>query len=122
MALTTCRRDGTAVSTPVWFVTDGERLLVWTDATSGKIKRIRSDPRVTVAASDVRGRPRSPALTGSARVMDGEIGRYVHRLLRRKYPVAKPLVAAWGRLSRSLRRQPAPRHAYIEVRLNSPGT
>ncbi len=39
--LTTFRKDGRAVPTPVWAVRDGEALAVWTRADSGKVKRIR---------------------------------------------------------------------------------
>jgi hypothetical protein len=50
ISLTTFRRDGTAVSTPVWVVSDdGRRLLVWSGANTWKVKRIRRDPRVRVA-------------------------------------------------------------------------
>jgi hypothetical protein len=49
LSLTSFKRDGTGVATPVWFVADGERLLISTDAQSFKVKRIRRNPRVTVA-------------------------------------------------------------------------
>src|SRR5215218_1336099 len=49
LSLTSFRRDGTGVATPVWFVEAGGRLLVETDASSYKVRRIRRDPRVTVA-------------------------------------------------------------------------
>jgi len=49
--LTTYRKDGTEASTPVWVVSDdGRRLLVWTGAGTWKVRRIRRDPRVRVAA------------------------------------------------------------------------
>jgi len=68
ISLTTFKRDGSAVSTPVWVVSDdGERLLVWTAASTWKVRRVRRNPNVLVAASNFRGRER------------GE------RLLRRKY-------------------------------------
>ncbi|MFF2372741.1 PPOX class F420-dependent oxidoreductase [Agromyces sp. NPDC058110] len=53
--LTTFRRTGEAVHTPVWVVRDGERLLVTTVAASGKVKRIAHTARVQLVASDVRG-------------------------------------------------------------------
>ena len=58
LSLTTRRRNGTLASTPVWVVSDdGVRLLVWTGADTWKVRRIRRDPHVFVAASDYRGRP-----------------------------------------------------------------
>jgi hypothetical protein len=119
LALTTYRRDGTAVSTPVWFASDGRRLLVWTDATSGKVRRIRSNPRVMAAACDVRGRPRSPAVTGTARLLEDETGPDVHRRLRRKYPIMKPVIDRWNQVSRTLRKRPAETPAYIEIILDA---
>jgi hypothetical protein len=44
------------VPTPVWQVRDGDRLLVITNGTTGKVKRLRRSPRVLVAACDQRGR------------------------------------------------------------------
>jgi uncharacterized protein len=54
--LTTFRRDGTPVPTPVWVVRDGNSLLVITGAAAGKVKRLRHTPRVLIAPSDMRGR------------------------------------------------------------------
>src|SRR5258708_2439634 len=56
ISLTTFRRDGRAVPTVVWFAHDGERILVWTGANSGKVKRIKNNPRVTVAPCDRTGK------------------------------------------------------------------
>ena len=57
VSLTTRRRDGSLVSTPVWVASDdGRRLLIWTGASTWKVKRIRRDPRVFVAKSNYRGR------------------------------------------------------------------
>lgn len=72
LSLTTFKRDGTAVSTPVWFapLEDG-RLAVVTDAEAGKRKRLRNDPRCTVAPCDVRGRVHGPAEAATAEVVEG---------------------------------------------------
>jgi len=67
ISLTTYKRDGTAVPTPVWVVKDGSHLLVWTAKTSGKAKRLRHTARVTVTASSARGTPRGRAVPGTAR-------------------------------------------------------
>jgi PPOX class probable F420-dependent enzyme len=61
ISLTTFRRDGRAVATPVQFVRDGDRLLVNTGARSGKVKRIRHTPKGTIAPCDMRGRLKSDA-------------------------------------------------------------
>jgi uncharacterized protein len=66
LSLTTYRRDGTAVATPVWFVEDGDHVYVTTGATSGKVKRIRHNPAVTVAACNGMGKLRGEQFAGRA--------------------------------------------------------
>ncbi len=68
VSVTTYRRSGAAVSTPVWAVADGEDLLVWTPADSGKVKRLRNDSRVDLAPCSRRGAvaPDAPHVTGTA--------------------------------------------------------
>lgn len=65
--LTTFRRSGVAVHTPVWVVRDDDRLLVTTVAASGKVKRIAHTARVQLVASDIRG-----VLDDDAIVFDGD--------------------------------------------------
>lgn len=86
VSLTTFKRDGTAVATPVWVSHTGDRLYVWTEAGSGKVKRVRNDGRVLLAPSDARGRPQGAHVEGSATVLDAaaDVAR-VASLHRRKY-------------------------------------
>ena len=57
VAATTYRKSGAAVSTPTWIVTlDGGRVGFWTSSASGKFKRLRNSPRITLQPSDARGR------------------------------------------------------------------
>ncbi|NUP25633.1 MAG: PPOX class F420-dependent oxidoreductase, partial [Nocardia sp.] len=56
VSLTTYKKDGTPVGTPVWVAPDGDLLLVWTNPDSWKVKRIRRNPDVTLPVSDNRGR------------------------------------------------------------------
>lgn len=85
ISLTTFRKDGTPVATPVWFAEDAGKLYVWTRSDSWKVKRLRNDPRVEVRACDMRGRVAEGAVAfeGSAELL-GELSR-VRRLLIRKY-------------------------------------
>lgn len=95
ISITTRRRDGSLASTPVWVVSDdGRRLLVWTHASTWKVKRIRRDPRVLVAKSNYRGRERSPRLQGRAQLVDDVD---VHRLIREKYGWQKRLLELLSR-------------------------
>ncbi|MEU7550797.1 PPOX class F420-dependent oxidoreductase [Streptomyces sp. NPDC044571] len=87
VSLTTFRKDGTAVATPVWAVADGDELYVWTRSDSWKVKRIRNNGRVTVSACDVRGRVPQGArvLEGEARLLDEAGLKRVRALMARKY-------------------------------------
>src|SRR6476620_11819223 len=68
LSLTSFRRDGSGVATPVWFVADNGHLLVETDADSYKVKRIRRDPHVRIAVCDARGRRRGEAVDAEAEI------------------------------------------------------
>ena len=103
LAVTTFRRDGSRVSTPVWFVADGDRLLAWTAASSGKVRRLRADPRAELAPCTMRGRPLHPPVPGRGVLLPASDGARVHRLLNRKYPVAKRGLALFERLRLALR-------------------
>ena len=111
VSLTTRRRNGTLASTPVWVVSDdGVRLLVWTGASTWKVRRIRRDPHVFVAASDYRGRERSPRLAAVARALGPDAASVVVPLLRRKYGWQRRLLELKARLSRS-----GDHAAYLEI-------
>ncbi len=74
MLLTTFRRDGTPVSTPVWVVgIDDATVGFWTSSGSGKAKRLAHTDRVTVQPCDARGRVKegSAKLEATARMVSG---------------------------------------------------
>jgi PPOX class probable F420-dependent enzyme len=116
ISLTTFKKDGTAVARPVWVVSDdGRRLLVLTGPDTWKVKRLRRDPHVVVAASDYRGRVRGESFEGVGRLLDIPQGSLVEPLLDRKYGLARRLLGAFNRLVRVVtRKQPEP-PAYIEI-------
>jgi PPOX class probable F420-dependent enzyme len=87
VSLTTFKKDGTPVATPVWLAVDGGELFVVSDADAWKVKRIRRNGHVTVTVCDVRGRIAPGALTaeGTARVLDDAGTQKARRLIARKY-------------------------------------
>jgi uncharacterized protein len=85
--LTTYRRDGTPVGTPVHVAVEGDRAFVRTWDTTGKLKRIRRNPAVGIRPSTFRGRPTGPEIRARARVLEGEESAHAGRMLARKYPV-----------------------------------
>ncbi len=88
MNLTTFRKSGVAVSTPVWFVEAQGKLHLSTLRTYGKVKRIRNNPRVLVAPCDVRGTPLGAAQPAIARVMGADEQARAHYALMHKYKMA----------------------------------
>lgn len=113
VALTTFRRDGTAVATPVWIAAleadDGPELVAITLADTWKVTRVRRDSRVQVQECDVRGRvrPGAPTYEGVARVVDdaGELAR-VRSAMSRKYPLARVGNTLEDALGGLMRRKP----------------
>ncbi|GGT03328.1 hypothetical protein GCM10010271_01340 [Streptomyces kurssanovii] len=87
VSVTTFRKNGTGVATPVWFAVDGGELFLWTRTDSWKVKRLRNDSRVVVTVCDVRGKVEegAPTAEGTARLLDGAELGVVRRLLSRKY-------------------------------------
>jgi hypothetical protein len=67
--LTTFRKSGVGVPTPVWFVQDGDRLVFTTSQETGKAKRLRNNPRVTLAPCTYSGKPLGATLEGKARFL-----------------------------------------------------
>jgi hypothetical protein len=67
ISLATFRRSGEAVKTPVWSARHAGKFYVFTAAGSGKIKRLRNDPRIRVAPCGPRGRVRGEWIDGQAR-------------------------------------------------------
>src|SRR5919202_6601246 len=84
--LTTYKRDGTGVGTPVHIAVDGDRAFIRTWDTTWKLKRIRNNPEVEVAPSTMRGEPTGPAIHARARVLEGAESAYAARALARKHP------------------------------------
>ncbi|WP_439677675.1 PPOX class F420-dependent oxidoreductase [Embleya sp. MST-111070] len=100
--LTTFRRDGRAVGTPVWVFRDGDALGVWTARSSGKVKRIRNSGRVTVAECDARGRVRGEAVPGTASLLDAAGTERYRGLIRRKFGVVGWVTLLGSRVRRGV--------------------
>lgn len=98
--LTTYRKDGTPIGTPVWAVTRDGKLYVWTEVSSWKVKRIRNNPAVTVQPCGMRGAPQGEVREAKARLLDAAETGQVLRLILRKYWLAGPPTVLASRLFR----------------------
>ncbi len=85
LSLTTFRRDGTPVATPVWLVPDGDALRVVTQADSGKAKRLRNDPRVLLAPCDARGNLKGEQVEGTALLEDAAETARTAAMIEKRY-------------------------------------
>jgi uncharacterized protein len=67
--LVTYRRDGESVPTPVWAAVAQGSLYVRVERASGKVKRLRREPRLLVAPCSGRGKPLGPPLEARGEVL-----------------------------------------------------
>jgi uncharacterized protein len=102
LSITSYKRDGQGVATPVWFALRDGRLMVETDAASGKVKRIHRNPQVRAAVCTASGRLRGEQVQAVAQILpESEVGP-VQRLIADKYRfdmiIFKPLRFIQARL------------------------
>jgi uncharacterized protein len=106
ISLSTYRKNGTAVATPVWHVVDGDVLFVVSDTGAGKVKRIRNNSRVMVTVCDFRGRtpPGATSFEATARLLDEPDTQAARVLLARRYVLSR--LGNWFARIPRLRRGP----------------
>jgi hypothetical protein len=95
LLLSTFRRDGTPVGTPVWAAAESGRLFVWTQADSFKVKRIRCNPEVMVQPCTHGGITRGVAVRGRAELLDDAGTAHARTLVVHKYGVVGWLAVHW---------------------------
>ena len=96
--LETFRRNGQGVRTPLWFVELDGALYVRTPEDSGKVKRLRNNPRVRVVPSDALGRPKADWVEATARFVGPQEAKRMNQLLKEKYGWQKALIDFGSRL------------------------
>jgi uncharacterized protein len=113
IALTTFRKSGKAVTTPVMFAQRGEVIYVGTRADAGKLKRLRSSARVRLAPCDYGGKITGAVCEGSARILASpEEQAAASDALAKKFGFMLPLTRnAW----RLLHRMPKAEEVYIAI-------
>jgi len=98
--LETFKKSGDGVKTPVWFAAEpsarlessGAKLYVYTIGVSGKLKRIRNNPRMKVAPCNMRGDVRGEWVEARAEILTGAEAELGMRLLNKKYVPWKQLL------------------------------
>jgi PPOX class probable F420-dependent enzyme len=100
LLVTTFRRDGRAVPTPVWAARDGDSLVVWSASDAGKVKRIRRDGAVRLAPCSVRGAPTGPEVAGHAELLDVDESERARGLIASRYGLLGRVTMLGSRLRR----------------------
>ncbi|NKZ11968.1 PPOX class F420-dependent oxidoreductase [Mycolicibacterium septicum DSM 44393] len=83
--LTTFTKDGRPKPTAIWAAPSPDGLVVITQESSWKVKRIRNTPRVTVAACDVRGNPKSEAVEAVAEILPKSANGATYDAIGKRY-------------------------------------
>jgi hypothetical protein len=113
VSLATFRRNGVDVKTPVWIAQVAGHFYVFSAGDAGKVKRIRTTPRVRLAACDVRGNVHSAWIEARARiVLDPALIGRVRTALRAKYGLLMRLTDAAATMTGRIRQR-----AYIEIEM-----
>ena len=86
ISLTTFKRDGTPVATPIWFNIISDRIYCTTESESWKLKRIAGNSRVEFAACTQRGKVTGPTFSGTARVISAADLEPVIAAKKKRYP------------------------------------
>jgi uncharacterized protein len=96
--LTTFRRDGTPVATPVHTAAEPDEpdvVYFRTWDTTGKAKRLRHTSAVLVAPSTLRGQAIRPAIRAEAHLLDGAASQHAASVLASKHPVLHGRLIPW---------------------------
>lgn len=100
LLVTSYRKNGTPVPSPVWVVEDGDALGVWTAADSWKVKRIRNRADVLIGPCDVRGNPTGEQVPATAEICDPQATARYRTLIARKYGLIGRLTLLGSKLRR----------------------
>ena len=119
ISFTSYKRNGDAVSLPVWVVPFEGGYAFTTDGPSYKVKRVRNNPAVTVQVCGLRGKvaPGATMYQGTAEVLEGEYVTAVRKVIKRKYPIVYTMMIVPQELLAKLRRKQVAGTVAIKVTL-----
>jgi PPOX class probable F420-dependent enzyme len=111
LSLSTFRKTGVEVKTPVWFASMGDKLYVFTAPDSGKVKRLRNSSRARIAPCDARGNVKGEWRDATARlVSDPDLVARAHKTMRTKYGWQMAVTDFGATIAGRIRKR-----AYIEI-------
>ena len=116
IALTTFRKTGQAVTTPVWFAQSLGTIFVETHADAGKLKRLRHTARVTLAPCTYSGKVTGSVIAGNARLLtESEERTAASAALAKKYGRMRSLYHFVRNARRVLQRKANVEVVYIAI-------
>ena len=120
VSFTTFKKNGDAVSCPVWIAPLGNGSAGFTtDATSGKVKRLRNNPKVTLQACDMRGRVTADqqVVEATAVPVTGADAELVTAAIKKKYGLPVTVIGALAALRAFVTRKKASERAAVVITL-----
>jgi uncharacterized protein len=100
--LETYRKNGQAVTTPVWFTIDDNKIFVVTRNKTGKVKRLQNNYKVRIVPSGIRGRPKGEWLNANAVFANPEQLEHALKLRNKKYGLKSRLSGLFSRTKGNL--------------------
>ena len=113
ISIKTFRKNGEGAATPVWFVEENGKFYICTGGATFKVKRIRNNPKVQIAASDSSGNLKGKYFEGEARIMTNDEVNHIYRLFRKKYSMFR----MWNFFA-NLGKKEEKKHIYLEITLD----
>ena len=110
ISIKTYRKNGSDVASPVWFVEENHKFFICTGGTTFKVKRIRNNPEVQIAASDASGNLKGEYFEGKARILAKDETIPIYTLFRKKYSGFR----MWNFFA-NLGKKEEKKHIYLEI-------
>ncbi len=112
ISIKTFRKNGEGATTPVWFLEDKDLFFICTGGATYKVKRIRNNPEVQIAASDASGNLKGEYFEGKAKILAKNEVDPIYTLFRKKYSGFR----MWNFFA-NLGKKEEKKHIYLEITL-----
>ena len=110
ISITTFRKNGEGVSTPVWFVEENKKVYICTGPSTFKSRRIRNNPNVKIAPSTSSGKAIGEYIDGTAQFLPIDKIEPINRFFREKYRTFR----LWNGMF-NIRKKEGEKHIYLEI-------
>ena len=112
ISIKTFRKNGEGAATPVWFLEEKEKFFICTGGATYKVKRIRNNPEIQIAASDASGNLKGEYFEGKAEILAKDEVDPIYTLFRKKYNGFR----MWNFFA-NLGKKEEKKHIYLEISL-----